>query len=393
MFKKLDVNFKTIAANSFAIFFGFTVWRVLFNNYGKEVFDISAYQIGIIQSVREIPGLLGFGSGMLALVLAESKIAALNIIILGGGLLMVGWAENLWMMGVGTFISSVGFHYFLSSNKSQLLNLIKRRNSGREQGKLMSIESISAVAATLAVLGLTLFLSYRVTFTIIGSAVTLFGIYFVFAIKSNRVEGERRRAIVKKKYWLYYTLAFLRGSRRHIFTTFAIFLLVANHGLSITAISTLLLINSILIIFTSRLIGNLTDSMGERFILVGTSFILFFIFLGYTYVTYLPVLIGCFILDHILFGSSIALNSYLRKISDREDLTGNLSFGLTANHISAVFIPIIGGAMWELFGYETTFLFGTVIVFLDMLFAMRINPDKFDDAQKKVSDKEIIAKT
>ncbi|MCP4632409.1 MAG: MFS transporter [candidate division Zixibacteria bacterium] len=375
--KKLDVSFKTIAANSFAIIFGFTVWRVLFNNYGKEVFDISPYQIGIIQSVREIPGLLGFGSGLLALWLSESKIAAVNIVILGIGLVMIGWADTIWMMGVGTFVSSIGFHYYLSANQSQLLNLVKTRNSGKEQGRLRSIESVSAVVATLAVLGITLVIDYRWTFTIFGIMVMLFGVFFAIMIKSNRAEGEKRKARLKKKYMLYYTLAFLRGSRRHIFTTFAIFLLVANHHMSITQISLLLLINSVIIIFTSRLVGNLTDSIGERAVLVGTSSILFFIFLGYSFITYLPILIGCFVLDHILFGSSIALHSYLRKISTPEDLTSNLSFGITANHISAVVMPIMGGAMWDLFGYKTTFLFGTAIVLLDLLFATRIDPDRF----------------
>ncbi|MBD3235050.1 MAG: MFS transporter [candidate division Zixibacteria bacterium] len=389
MLRKINVSFKTIAANSFAIFFGFTVWRVLFNNYAKEVFNIDPTQVGIIQSVREIPGLLGFGSGLLALILSESKIAAVNIVILGVGLLIVGWADSLWMMGVGTFISSVGFHYFVTANRSQLLNFVKTRETGRAQGKLMSIESISAVSATLVVLILTLFLDYRWTFTILGCAVLLFGLYFALVIKSNRLEGETRKAKIRKKYWLYYSLDFLRGCRRHIFTTFAIFLLVANFDMSITSISTLILINGILIIFTSRLIGYLTETIGERNVLVGTSFILTFIFLGYAYVNYLPLLIGCFILDHILFGSSIALNSYLRKISSPEDLTGNLSFGLTANHISAVIIPIVGGAMWDLFGYQTTFLFGAVIVFFDMILATRVKSDAFDTipAEKLTADK------
>ena len=251
MFNRIDVSFKTIAANSFAIYFGFTIWRVLFNNYAKEVFDISPLQIGIIQAVREVPGLLGFGTGLLSLVMTESKIAAVCIVILGLGLLAIGSAEDLWMLGFGTFIMSIGFHYFLSANKSQLLSYIKTIESGRVQGKLISLESSASVAATLVVLGITLIFSYRLTFYLFGFVLFLFGIYFTKTIKPNRVISERRLVRLKSKYWLYYTLNLLRGSRRHIFTTFAIFLLVSNHHMTITSISILLLINSLIIICIS----------------------------------------------------------------------------------------------------------------------------------------------
>ncbi len=377
MLKKIDVSFKTIAANSLAIYFGFTIWRVLFNNYAKEVFDINPFQIGVIQAVREVPGLLGFGTGLLALVLAESKISALSVLILGLGLLTVGNTVDLWMLGFGTFVMSVGFHYFLAANKSQLLSSITTFESGRMQGKLMSLESTASVFATLVVLVSSLILDYHLIFSIFGSLLVLLGVYFAIVIKPNRVKEEKRKARLKSRYWLFYILNFLRGSRRHVFTTFAIFLLVANHRMSITGIYLLLLVNSIIIIFTAPLIGYLTETVGERNVLFTSSFLLVFIFLGYAYVQSLPILVGCFILDHILFGSMIALDSYLRKISAPEDLTANLSFSVTANHLSAVVIPLAGGAIWDLFGYQITFLFGSAIVFIDMLFASLVDPSKF----------------
>jgi MFS family permease len=167
-------------------------------------------------------------------------------------------------------------------------------------------------------------------------------------------------------------LSFLRGCRRHIFTTFAIFLLVKNHGLNITAISTIMLANNFITIFTNRWIGNLSDRFGERIILVSCSFFLVFIFTGYAFIGFLPVLIAFYVLDNLLFGSSIALKSYLSKISTREDLTGCLSFGMTANHITAIIIPVIGGVAWSMFGFQVTFIAGAAIVFIDMLFALKV---------------------
>ena len=75
LFQKRAVSLQTIALSTFSLYFGFTVWSVMFNNFAKEVFDISPTQLGIIQSVRELPGLLGFMVGTLALYIAEVKIA------------------------------------------------------------------------------------------------------------------------------------------------------------------------------------------------------------------------------------------------------------------------------------------------------------------------------
>lgn len=366
------VSIFTITLSSFVIWVGFYTWRILFNNFAVECFDASATHVGVIQSAREIPGLLAFGAGALALYLTESKIAAFSIVLVGLGLIIAGFSPSLIVLGFATVIMSFGFHYFEPNNTSQLLLLSKSNESGKAQGRLKSFESLAGLTGGVLVLVLTLFLDYRQTFYLIGVVILAVGGYLVLALPSNRGEAENRKVTIKKKYWLYYTLSFLRGCRRHIFTTFAIFLLVKNHELSISVVSTIILLNNLITVFTNRLLGYFSDRLGERAVLVGCSFILIFIFSGYAFATYLPLLIIFYLIDNILFGSSIALKSYIRKISTSEDLTGCLSFGMTANHITAVVIPVIGGIVWNLFGYKATFIAGAAIVFVDMLFALRV---------------------
>ncbi len=362
----------SITLSSVVVWIGFYTWRIMFNNFAVEVFDASPTDVGIIQATREIPGLLAFGVGALAIYLTESRIAAISIVTIGVGLILCGLAPSIVVLGVATVIMSFGFHYFEPTNSSQLLMLSDRNELGKVQGRLLSWESFAGLVGAGSILVLTLFVDYRVTFYIIGALVVAIGLYLTLALPSNRGKTEKRKIRLKKKYWLYYTLAFLRGCRRHIFTTFAIFLLVRNHELSITMISGIMLANSFVTIFTNRALGSLSDRLGERLLLVGSSFLLVFIFTGYAFITSLPVLIGFYLVDNILFGSSIALKSYLRKISTAEDLTGCLSFGMTANHITAVVIPVAGGIAWEMFGYEVTFIAGAAIVFIDMLFALKI---------------------
>ena len=371
------VSILTITLSSFVIWVGFYAWRIMFNNFAVEYFNVNPTEVGIIQSVREIPGLLAFGAGALALYLTESKIVSLSIVIVGVGLIVCGLSPSILVLGIATLLTSFGFHYFEPNNTSQLLLLTESNASGRAQGRLKSFESMAGLTGAGLVLILTLFLDYRNTFYLIGAVILAIGLYFTVALPSNRGKTEKRKVVIKKKYWLFYVLYFLRGCRRHIFTTFAIFLLVKNHSLSISYVSAIILANSVITIFTNRLLGNLSDRIGERTILAGSSFILVFIFTGYAFVTYLPFLIVFYLIDNVLFGSVIALRSYVRKISTGEDLTGCLSFGMTANHITAVIIPVAGGIIWSLFGYKATFLAGAAIVLIDLLFALQV-PQKAD---------------
>ncbi|MBU8933393.1 MAG: MFS transporter [candidate division Zixibacteria bacterium] len=376
-FRIKKVSMATVTFSAVVVWIGFYAWRVMFNNFAVEVFDASPTDVGLIQAAREIPGLLAFGVGALALYITESKIAALSIITIGVGLLLCGLSPDLLMLGLATVVMSFGFHYFEPTNSSQLLMLSKSSELGRSQGKLQSWESLAGLIGAGLVLTLTLYLSFRTTFFLIGGLVSVIGLYLVAALPANRTATEHRKIRIQKKYWLYYTLSFLRGCRRHIFTTFAIFLLVKVHHLGITEISILMLANSAITIFTNRWLGRASDSLGEKAVLAGCSLILVFIFCGYAFVSYLPVLIGFYIADNILFASSIALKSYLRKISTPQDLTSCLAFGMTANHITAIVIPILGGIAWATFGFQTTFLAGAAIVFIDMLFALKV-PGQLD---------------
>lgn len=372
LFEKREVNLLSIALNTFTLTFGFALWRVIFNNFARETLDITPAQIGIIQSVREIPGLLAFAVGALAVHLAEVKIATLSIIVLGIGLIMVGHSDSILMLGAGTVVMSVGFHAFFPSNDALLLHFVKTKESGKAQGKIKSIESTAGVIATLCVLGTTLFLGYTEVLTVLGALVVVAGVYFTFTLKDNRAKEEKRKVTIKKKYSLYYLLSFLRGCRRHIFTTFAIFLLVANHQISISTAAILFFISNVVTIYTNNLIGGLVERWGERMVLATSSLILIFIFSGYAYVSWLPLLAVLYVVDNVLFGSSIALHSYARKIAEKSDLTSCISFSVTINHVSAVILPVLGGLIWETLGFKATFLFGAAIVFFDMLFSLRV---------------------
>jgi len=357
---------RLILGNLF-LFFGFNVWRSLFNNFAVEELAVRADQVGLIQSVREVPGLLGFWLAFLALVLSEMEVLSLSTVVMGLGLIATAWAESWSTLIVGTMVTSIGFHAFYPNSSALVLKVSEGRETPRLLGIVRAVGALAAVAATILVLLAVKTWGYRRLFIIAG-LVTLAGGLAIWR-RERREEGrERQRIVFRRRYWLYYALTFLMGSRRHIFTTFAIFLLVKKHGLPAQHTALLLLVNNLLGMFVFRYLGELVGRFGERWTLTGNFLLLIGIFLGYAYLDSLIVLAAFFVFDHLLFGFNLALQSYFKKIAvSAEEVTSNLSMAQTINHVAAIFVPLLGGLIWEMYGSEVTFLCGAGIVAVSLI--------------------------
>lgn len=191
-------------------------------------------------------------------------------------------------------------------------------------------------------------------------------------------DGRRRQRIVfRRRYWLYYLLTFFMGSRRHMFTTFALFLLVQRYGLPARQTALLLLINNLLGMVLFRYLGELVARFGERWTLTANFLLLSGIFLGYACLDSLPVLLVFFVLDNLLFGFNLAVDSYFKKIAvNPEEVTSNLSMAQTINHVAAIVVPIAGGLIWEAYGSGATFLCGAIIALVSIVFAQFVRQEQ-----------------
>ena len=201
-----------------------------------------------------------------------------------------------------------------------------------------------------------------------------------FGLRKGQHRGaqrEKRKIVFRRDYWLYYSLTFMMGSRRHIFTTFAIFLLVQVYGISVRETALLFLVNNLAGIYASAQMGKLVARFGERKVLTVNFIGLIGVFVGYAYVTYLPGLYVLFVLDSIFFAFNLAIDSYFQKIAHSpQEITSNVSMAQTINHVSALVVPVLGGILWERVSPSATFLAGVVIavVSLGLVQFMRILP-------------------
>ena len=70
-----------LVISNFLLGFGFEFWRTMFNNFAVEEIGVGPAGIGWIQALRELPGLMGFLLGFLALFLSEIRIMALSLVL------------------------------------------------------------------------------------------------------------------------------------------------------------------------------------------------------------------------------------------------------------------------------------------------------------------------
>lgn len=357
-----------LIVSNFLLIFGFRVWQTMINNFAVEEIGIGPASIGWLQAMREVPGLMGFLLGFLALFLSEIRIMALSIILQGVGIFLTGRAEGSLVLLIGTVVMSFGFHFFYPSNDAIVLMSVEREQAPKTLGQLKSLGAIAALIATGVVYLLVGRWGYRTLFMVVGVFITVGGLVLLPLGGTQQGLPPRRKVVLRRRYWLFYLLAFFMGSRRHIFTTFAIFLLVRVYGISVQTTAILFLVNSLINIYSLQLVGKLVSRLGERIMLSIAFGTLALIFLGYAYVTYLPVLFMLFVLDNIMFGFNLALTTYFQKIAVTvEEITSNLAVQQTINHVAAIVVPVIGGAAWELFGSQMPFLVGVGVVLTSLV--------------------------
>jgi len=368
-----------VVFSNFLLYFGFQVWQTLFNNFAVESVQIGPAQVGLVQAVREVPGLLGFLVGFIAIYLSEVRIMALSILLMGFGIAWTGQSTTFSILLISTFVMSFGFHFFSPGSNAIVLMLAKLSEAPKALGKLGSLGAAAAVVATVAVYLLITPWGYKSLFGVTGILVMIGGVALLLVGGGgNTGLPPKRRVVLRRRYWLFYTLSFLLGSRRHIFTTFAIYLLVREYGISIQTTALLFFVNSLINIVSLRWVGQMVSRHGERLMLSIAFAVLTFVFLGYAYITVLPVLFVLFTLDNIFIGFNLGLTTYFQKISvSPEEITSNLSVDMTINHIAAIIIPVVGGVVWVKYGSQAPFLFGAfiVLVALGLTQFMRTTPE------------------
>jgi len=364
--------FRFLAVHTIASVVGLQAWMILFNNFAVEVAHLNGQHVGIIQSVREIPGFLALLAVFVMLLIREHRLSSISIILLGFGTILTGFFPSFLGLLVTTLVMSFGFHYFETTNQSLTLQYFDSATSPLVFGRLRSLTAVASIIVALFIFFLDRLLDYKGIFLIIGGLVIAAGCWGLFQEPTRRdLVLQHRKMIFRRKYLLYYFLTFMAGARRQIFIAFSVFLLVKIFKFSVMEVTLLFVVNNTINYFLSPLIGKAIVRFGERRVLSVEYFGLIFIFLAYAYTGSKIIVTLMYICDHILFNCAIAIRTYFQKVGDPKDIAPSMAVGFTINHIAAVVMPAVGGALWIL-DYRIPFIAGAVLSLVSLVAVQKI---------------------
>jgi len=352
----------------------FSVWTALLNNFVIEKANFTGVEIGLLQSLREIPGFLAFTTIFVLLIIKEQAFAVVALATLGVGVAITGLFPSVLGLYLTTVLMSMGFHYFEVVKQSLSLQWFDKAEAPQALGKLISVGSITSllVYAVLWAMLELLELSYTWIYLIAGGVCCALAIFMWVGFPVFESQHEQtKKLVLRKRYWLYYALEFFGGARRQIFMVFAAFLMVEKFAYAASEVALLFLINYAFNWLFAEKIGLMIGRIGERQALSIEYLGLIVVFSAYAVVENPYVGATLYVIDHMFFALSIAMSTYFQKIASPEDIASSAGVSFTINHIAAVIVPAALGLVW-IVSPPLVFMIGTGFAVCSLLLAQNI---------------------
>lgn len=338
-----------LLAMAFIMPLTFSVWNALLNNFVVEAAHFSGREVGILHSLREIPGFMAFTAIFVLILLREQTFALLSLLIMSVAVAVTGYFPSVVGLYATTVIMSIGFHYFETMNESLTLQFLPHADTAHFMGRSLAVRSVASLIAYSSIWMLMgqLEIPYKAMYLIAGGlGVSLTLLIWVVFPKFESHTVQHKKIILRKRYGLYYALKFMSGARRQIFMVFAAFMMVEKFGYSVSQISSLFLLNYLFNLVFAPSIGRWIGKVGERTVLLLEYVGLFVVFACYAVVETGWMAASLYVIDHFFFALSIAINTYFQKIADPADIASNASVSFTISHIAAVVVPVCLGYVW-----------------------------------------------
>ncbi|MFA0413073.1 MFS transporter [Vibrio renipiscarius] len=355
----------------------FSSWMALLNNFVVEKANFDGADIGLLQSVREIPGFLAFTVIFVLMFIREQRFMILSLAMLCIGSAFTGFFPSLSGLLFTTLILSTGFHYFETLKQSLALQWLTKEEAPEALGKYMSIGALASLLTYGALwVCLEIFqLDFKWIYLFFGGIGLLLVIWIAFAFPQFETKvPQNKKLVLRKRYWLYYALTFMSGARRQIFMVFAGFLMVEKFGYSASEVTLLFLANYLFNFLFAKRIGRFIGKVGERKALMFEYIGLIGVFVGYALVQTAEWAAALYIIDHLFFALALAMKTYLQKIGDPADMASTAGVSFTINHIAAVVIPVTFGLIW-LVSPSAVFFIGAAMAAVSLLLSLNI-PDQ-----------------
>jgi len=358
-----------------AVPIAFTAWNALLNNFVVEVAGFDGEKIGLLQSIREIPGLLAFSIVFILMIFRQQSAAYFSLLLLGFGTLITAFFPSTIGLYITTLIMSIGFHYLETLHSSLSLQWIDKAQAPTFLGKISAVRSFMAlfILAVLYVMMKVFNVGYMTVYVLSGGLTMLLAIVAWVGFEHFKDDVvQETKLFLRKKYWLFYLLTFLAGARRQIVVVFAGFLLVEQFHFSVENMLLLLSANTIINMICAPYAGKLIERFGENLSLKLEYICIVLIFILYGLVQSQAMAVSLYILDNLFYTIAIALKTYFQKIADPKDIAVTSGVASAINHIAAVFLPFTFGIIW-INSHSAVFFIGAAIAFIAFLLTFFIS--------------------
>lgn len=362
----------------------------VFNNYLNDTFHLTVSQRTILEFPRELPGfLVVFVSGAL-LFLGDVRIASVANMLAALGLIGLGhFASDFYVMMLWMTVYSMGQHLFMPMSNSIGMNLAEEGNLGKVLGRINGLNTAAFLGTSLvtALIFKYVKVNYSAAFTV-GALAFMCSCILILFMTPHKPKTKMRKLFFRKEYKLFYWLNVLYGARKQIFITFGPWVLIKVFSQGVSTFAVLGFFIAGFGIVIKPLIGSMIDKKGERFVLAVEAVSLIIICAGYAFAedfsrafnlgdAALFIICGCFVIDQLLNGVTIARATYLKKIAVcPEDVSPTLSMGISIDHAVSMVVPWLGSLVWNAFGYEYVFMLGALIAAGNLVLTKYINTNK-----------------
>ncbi len=368
----------------------------LFSNYFKDAYNVNAFQRGLIEFPRELPGVIVFFLISAIAFFGDITIAIIAQALSAFGLTVLGFfTPSFALMLVFLFTNSLGMHLYMPIQDSIGMKLAEPDKLGKRMGQYAGVRF-----AFLMVSGIAVFLLFHfgvfsflkpTKWTFVVSAVFYVAALIMF-IRLRRGVGELRRKrepirfIFRKEYKFYYTIAVVFGVQKQVMLVFGPWVLIETLGQQTDTIVLLGIIASLLGMFFMPQLGKWIDRFGVKKLLFVDAFSFIAVYLCYGVLAHLfnggilakvgvPLILTCalFVVDRLSSQMGIIRTVYLKSIAvDAADVTPTLSLAMAMDHVVSIVVGVFGGLIWITFGSQYIFYTVAALSLINLVVAILV---------------------
>ncbi len=360
----------------------------IISNYFKDVFQVDSVQRGLLEIPRELPGVVGVFVIAALPSLGNLSLSILGFVLYCVGLLVLGlFSPGYFVMQLFVFTYSLGDHMVMPIRDAIAMDLADDGKTGTFLGKYRGMMTLGSMLASALV-----FVGFRTGFFyfrrgVIPSfcvALAFLSVSLVLLCRlrhempaldvRKRNQTRKGRLPIRRKYTPYYIVTAVYGFQKRMRLVFAPWVIIELLSLGADTVALLGIAAYFCGSWVAPLIGKFLDKYGVQkgLVLESLSIAAIFLFAAWAaagivngflsgwagmaaaFVSYVLI----FLTDH--FNSVHTM--LMRELSESPaDVMENLSFGLSVDHVLAVTVSGLLGAVWKYAGAQYVFLLGAAV--------------------------------